>query len=159
MVPDETWFVMNMIKTRTLGYTCCTCLFLFCVFCVMYNQVFPQCFFSHHLPHWLYYDEKNQGFTRSSIMNKTIDWLNIYFSGDNGIIRTYITQLIVTPDDVIICWKIYIESINCFIHDTWPSEFSIFITINLRQNPMKWSLWLTCLRNKSQFYLHETKLK
>jgi hypothetical protein len=35
----------------------------------------------------IHYDDKNQGFTRLSIIYKTIDWLNIYISVDQVIIR------------------------------------------------------------------------
>jgi hypothetical protein len=80
-----------------------------------------------------YYDNRNGGFTRLTITNKTI---NLYISADYGIIRSYkphgiktVIESISTSDDGITCrnWSIYTsESVNYFIRDNKPRKFSIF---------------------------------
>jgi hypothetical protein len=41
---------------------------------------------------------------------------------DHAIIRSYMKQFQVTPDDGIVCRNIYIESVSCVCCDTLPSD-------------------------------------
>jgi hypothetical protein len=84
---------------------------------------------------------KIHGFTRLSITNKTIDWLNKYTCIYFGRLRQecYITtdQTNVTPDGAVIYRNIIIESVNCFLCDTQPCEIIDFYHHNLSPQATK----------------------
>jgi hypothetical protein len=79
---------------------------------------------------------KNRGFTRLSITNKTIDWVRLCHR--QGVQATVtVNQGLVSPSDGIICRNTYLESVKCLFVILNLDESLIFTIImyHLRLKP------------------------